>query len=265
MSTRRGSSTQVASSVPFRNSGTSLREKTVQNILQELRSQTVYDPQYTTTVLNGSTLLDSTSSTMQFVTGTNTGHFFQLPDATTLFNGQSYIISNESTATLHIKDFTSNDLFEVLADSIAVIFLQNNGTSSGLWVGYVVSGFATGILSYNVTSSILFTTTSLTDTLITGFTVTPVAGRYAIWFNARMQSSSASATNNWVIYKNGLIIADSDRGARFGASSTDFGCSTQTVASVNGSEAIDIRVRRTNGTLSVYDRSVTLIRLGPEI
>jgi hypothetical protein len=256
---------QHARGTPFDILNTSLRKENLQEIVEELRKQTVYDPEHTVTTTSGDLNLSTDSSTMQFFTGTAVGFDAILPNATTLFEGQSYILANESTASISIKDNTGTQIFELLAESIAIVFLQDNATSAGMWVGYVVSGFATGILSYNVTSSALFTTVSSTDVLITGFTVTPVAGRYAIWFNARMQSSSASATNNWLVYKNGIAVPDSDRGARFGAASTDFGCSTQTVSSVNGSQAIDIRVRRTGGTLSVFDRTITLIRLGPEV
>jgi hypothetical protein len=256
---------QHARGTPFDPVSTSIRSTNLQEVAEELRKQTVYDPQYTVTTLNGNTPLDTTSSTLQFFTGSAINHDLTLPNATTLFNGQLYIVVNESSAAVHINDFTGTQLFEVLAESIATIFLQSNGTSAGVWTGYVVSGFATGILSYNVTSSVTFSTTSATDTLITGFTVTPVAGRYAVWSNARMQNSNGSATNFWTLYKGGSIISDSRRGARFGAASTDFPCPTQTVISVNGTQAIDMRVRRDGGTLTVYDRSLTLIRLGPEI
>lgn len=255
---------QHAKGTPFDISNTSIRSPNMQEVVQELRKQTVYDPEHTTTTLNGTYSLSEASSTLHFVTGTAIGYKVRLPSALTLFNGQTYTIVNESTATIIIEDNTGTFLIEVLAESIATVFLQNNSTAAGLWVGYVLSGFATGILSYNITSSVLFSTTSSTDDLITGFTVTPVAGRYAIWFNARMQSTNGSATNNWSIYKGGSIISDSLRGARFGAASTDFGCSTQTVTSVNGSQAVDVRVKRTGGTLNVYDRTITLIRLGPE-
>jgi hypothetical protein len=262
---RRDNFIQHARGTPFDIVGNSLRKENLQEVAEELRKQTVYDPEHTVTSASGDLNLSTTSSTLHFLTGSALGFDINLPNATTLFEGQSYILVNESTSSVSIKDSAGTQIFELLAESIAIVFLQDNATSAGLWVGYVVSGFATGILSYNVTSSTLFTTTSATDVVITGFTVTPVAGRYAVWFNARMQSSSASATNNWRIYKDGVGVADSDRGARFGAASTDFPCSTQTVISVNGSQAVDVRVRRTGGTLSVFDRTVTLIRLGPEV
>jgi len=262
---RRDSFIQHARGTPFDILGTSLRKENLQETVEELRKQTVYDPEHTITSLNGDLNLNSASSTLHFLTGTATGFDINLANATTLFEGQSYILVNESTASISIKDSSGTQIFELLAESIAIVFLQDNATSAGFWVGYVVSGFATGILSYNITSSTLFTTTSSADDPITGFNITPVAGRYAVWFNARMQSSSASATNNWRIYKGGVGATDSDRGARFGAASTDFPCSTQTVFSVNGSQAVDVRVRRTGGTLSVFDRTITLIRLGPEV
>jgi hypothetical protein len=262
---RRDTFNPVAAQIPFDILNTSLRKENLQEISEELRKQTVYDPEHTVTTLDGELNLDNTSSTLHFFTGTGLNFHINLPNATTLFEGQSYILVNESTASISIRDTADVEIFELLAESIAILFLQDNSTSAGVWVGYIVSGFATGILSYNITNSIDFSTTSSTDALITGFTVTPVAGRYAVWFNARMQSSQGAATNNWRVYKDGVGVSDSDRGARFGAANTDFPCSTQTVISINGSQAVDVRVRRTGGTLTVYDRTITLIRLGPEV
>ena len=261
---RRDNLVQHSRGTPFDIVDTSLRKESIQEVAEELRKQTVYDPEHTVITVSGDLNLTTASSTLQFLTGTAIGFDVNLPNATTLFEGQSYILVNESTASISIKDNSGTQIFELLAESIAIVFLQDNALSAGVWVGYVVSGFATGILSYNVTSSVEFSTVSATDVPITGFMVTPVAGRYAVWFNARMQASQGSATNNWRIYKDAVGVADSDRGARFGAANTDFPCSTQTVISVNGSQAVDVRVRRTGGTLTVFDRTITLIRLGPE-
>lgn len=255
---------QVSRSTPFDNILTSIRADNAQNVFEELRKQTVYDPEYITTVLNTNFPLTSASSTLQFITGTALNSTVSFPNATTLFEGQLYIIANESTAAVKIDNFSGTELFELLANSLGFFFLQDNGTADGVWIGFSVSGFATGILSYNITDSTPFSTTSSTDVLITGFTVTPVAGRYAVWYNARTASSNGSAINTWTVYKDGVAVSDSSRNARAGSNNADFTASTQTVFSVNGSQAVDVRVRRTGGTITVYDRTLTLIRLGPE-
>lgn len=255
----------VAGSVPLDNTPFSVRSDNVQNAFEELRKQTVYEPEYITAILNNNAALTADSSTLQFITGAGLNSSVSFPNATTLSNGQSYIIANEGSAFVSIKNFNGDSLFELLADSLGFFYLQNNSTSSGVWVGFSVSGFATGILSFSNTSSVEFSTTSSTDVIITGFSITPVAGRYAVWYNARSSSSNGSAINTWTIYKDGVAVTDSLRSSRVGSNNADFVASTQSVISVNGMQAIDVRIRRTGGTIFVYDRTLTLIRLGPEI
>jgi hypothetical protein len=255
---------QICRSTPFDNILTSIRGNNAQEVFEELRKQTVYDPEFITTAASTNFPLTSASSTLQFVTGSALNSTVSFPTATSLFKGQLYIIANESSASVSVKNFGGIDLFELLSDSLGFFFLQDNSTSNGVWVGFSVSGFATGILSYNITDTLTFSTTSSTDVVITGFTVTPVAGRYAVWYNARTNSSNGSAINFWTVYKGGLSVVDSSRNARAGSNNADFTASTQTVISVNGSQAVDVRVRRTGGTINVYDRTLTLIRLGPE-
>lgn len=257
-------SSPVSRSVPFDSTNTSIRSDEMQAVVEELRAQTVYDPESTATTLNGTLTLSSASRTLHFITGTQTGFKVDLPNATTLFNGQSYVVDNESTASINIRDTGGNSLFEVLADSIAVVFLQSNSTANGVWTGYVVSGFATGILSYNLISSTTFTTVSTTFVPITGYTVTPVAGTYAIWFNAGIVYTTTPIYHYWALFRAGVIIADSEREQQTSRSNQGMVDTTQTVAQFNGSEALDVRYRRgTSGSINVNERSLTLIRLGP--
>jgi len=256
--------TPVARSVPYDNLLNSIKADNVQGAFEELRKQTVYEPENTAIALNTTYSLTSSSNTLQFYTGTATGVSIKFPDATTLKNGHCFILANEATTSINVNDFTSVQISELIGDSIGFYYLQSNSTAAGVWVGFTVSGFATGILSYSLTSTIDFSTTSATDVLVTGFSLTPVSGRYAIWFNGVMEASSGSAITYWSIYKAGVQVTDSERNARAGANNAAFVATTQTVISVTGAQTVDLRMRRTGGTSTVKARTITLIRLGPE-
>jgi hypothetical protein len=256
--------TPVARTVPFDILNTSIRADNLQETIEELRRQTVFEPEYWTSTLNGEAILSSASSTLHIANGTATGYHFHLPDATTLFNGQNYLIANKSSASMTIVDFNDNFLFELLADSIATIYLRDNSTQNGLWVGYVVSGFATGILSYNLISDTPFTTNSTTFVVITGYSVTPVAGTYSIWYNASILYTTTPISHYWALFRGGVIIDDSEREQLTSRSNQNMVDTTQTVAQFDGSQTLDVRVRRgTSGQITVNRRSLTLIRLGP--
>lgn len=253
----------VAQQIPFDILNKSFSKDNLQEAVEELRANTVFVPRYFTTILNTTELLDG--HTLNFVTGTATGYILRLPDATTLFNGQNYIIANNSTATVSVVNFGNISEFELLADSIAVLYLRSNSTSTGIWEGFVVSGFATGILSYRLVSSTNFVTSSAADTLITGFSVTPVSGEYACWYSSDITITTNNRFAQCIFYRNGLAVETTRRTNQ--GTSSNFRANQQTlgVISVNGTQPIDVRVNISGGNLTVGQRTFLLIRLGPEV
>ena len=149
--------------------------------------------------------------------------------------------------------------------SIGELTLQLNGSAAGSWVWWQTSiDVASGIISYNVVSSTSFATTSTTDVVITGFTVTPQAGTYAIWVNGTWTPQAGPGNVESVtIYKAGAAVADSVRGISPVQSLNPALMCTQTITQVNGTQAIDVRINSSSGqTLTVTHRSLLLIRLG---
>jgi hypothetical protein len=127
----------------------------------------------------------------------------------------------------------------------------------------IASAVASGILNYNIVSSTGFATTSNTEVLVTGFQVTPVAGTYGVWASAAMQSTASGSTLQGSLYKAGSVVADSTRNSRVAASNANIVFSTMSIIQVNGSQTIDMRVSTTSATMTVGNRSLILIRLGP--
>lgn len=144
-------------------------------------------------------------------------------------------------------------------DSVAPAFNATNVQSA---IDTLKTQLAGGIINYNVTGTSSFSTTSAADTMITGQTVTPQSGTYAVIWSANCSNTGSGVNNTFSIYKNGTLIADSPRQSTSGAGSHLLVGFTQTVVQVNGSQAIDIRCA-TSGSLTITGRTILIFRLGP--
>jgi len=80
----------------------------------------------------GTTTLTVASSYWQRLTGSTT-QTFQLPDATTLVAGTSYLFDNDSSGTLTITNNGGSTVDVVAAGGYATVFLESNSTSNGTW------------------------------------------------------------------------------------------------------------------------------------
>lgn len=145
-----------------------------------------------------------------------------------------------------------------------------DNTTSGYGTGDTQSAIdalavalAGGIVNYNVISSTNFSSSAAADTLITGMTVTPAAGTYAVFFNAENTAAGSGAALWVTVYKAGSAIADSLRKAASPAGTHEFSTSTQTIVQFNGSQTCDIRINPNGNSMTVNQRSLLLIRLGP--
>ena len=260
------SSTQVASSTTFDNSTITLGYDAtdVQAALEELRTRTIYTSRTQATTVGGTLTLVRADDTLQILTGTATGYSVILPDATTLTLGRHYKIDNISTQSVTIKDGSGATLFVLGANSIAELTLQTNATSAGSWIWWqTLIGVANGVVTYNITSNTAFTTSSTTDIIITSLTLTPIAGTYAIWYNASTFYTTTPKTHWWNIYKNGVKITDTERSQDTAHSSQNMVDTTMTIAQFDGTNTCDVRVRCDNtGSLTINSRSLLMIRLG---
>jgi hypothetical protein len=260
------SSTQVASSTPFDETTgkgfTTPLATDVQAALEHLRDHTIFHSQTQATSAAGTLTMTSANTNLQYFTGSAAGYNVQLPNATTLTVGAYYQLINLSSQTMQIKDGSGANLFILGQSSIAYVYLQINGTSAGTWVYWQTSiNVASGIVNYNVISSTTFTTSSATDVVITGFTITPQAGTYGVWVSTECSTTGGGVLNTITIYKGGSAVADSLRKAASPAGTHEFFMGTNSVVQVDGTQAIDVRVN-TGGTLSVVQRNILLIRLG---
>jgi hypothetical protein len=114
----------------------------------------------------GVTVLTVGSSYHQRLTGTTT-QTFQLPDATTLLDGTTFLFDNDSTGILTIVDNASTVLDTIAAGGNAYIYLSSNSTAAGTWNAHA---FLPSTYSFNnVTAN--FGTATITNATYQGNTV----------------------------------------------------------------------------------------------
>jgi len=84
------------------------------------------------TSAGGTTVLTAASPQYQYLTGSS-NQTFQLPDATTLLLGPSFIFNNNSSGSLTIVNNASTTIYIVPAGGVVYVALITNGTAAGVW------------------------------------------------------------------------------------------------------------------------------------
>jgi hypothetical protein len=218
----------------------------------------------------GSYSLTNASEMAIFLNGSASGFSVVLPNATTLIasdgatDGWFFEIYNPTNDTVTIKYNDGTPLVTLAQQSVCYAMLGDGTSSNGVWYIFqiLLSSVASGVINYNIFSSTPFSTGSNTDVVITGFTFTPQAGTYAVWFNADAQCTQNNSNVNHSLYKAGVVVPDSIRHTQSVSSNFIFQQSSMSIINVNGSQTIDTRVSTSQGTLTVNGRSILAIRLG---
>lgn len=125
-----------------------------------------------------------------------------------------------------------------------------------------------GIYTLSVSSTSTATTLSATPALLTGMTVTPIAGTYQVFFDTSAQTTTGGNSITFEIYNNGSAIANSSRTIQFPTatlidSGYPFFCGSQANAvTVNGSQAITVEWSTNGGTATCLNRTLTVMKIG---
>lgn len=106
-----------------------------------------YKQTATTTTLNGTLTLTASSKSIQTLNGTATGFSVVLPNATTLVDMWHYIVINNSTKSISVKNNAGTLLYTVTNGSFCYIYLQDNSTANGSWSSWQ-SSVPTNALKY---------------------------------------------------------------------------------------------------------------------
>ena len=119
-------------------------------------------------------------------------------------------------------------------------------------------------LQVNATGDV--STTSGSDVVVSGMTLTPGAGDYLVWFSGSVEASGSNTTQNVSIYVNGVKAAHTEREVFTEGSipDTSFPVATQLyVTGVGAGETIDVRWRTSGGTATMHERTLTVEQVTP--
>lgn len=215
-----------------------------------------------TTVSNSTLTLTINSTVTHYFTGAVTGQIVRLPDATTIEAGHRFQIWNGSSTTITIQNGAGVTVFNLFPNYYADCQLLVAGSIAGTWgIQSTGVGVASGILNYKAVATASFAPgTALTP--ITGMTVTPLQGTYAIWFSASAQIVTNNVSTSIFIYNGASVVTDATRVVTNSVSTFNTILSTQTTATFNGTNACTVQTSRTGGTMSMTGRSLILVRLG---
>jgi hypothetical protein len=145
-----------------------------------------------TTASAGTTVLTVASARNQILTGSTT-HTFQMPNATTLQLGQSFLFVNNSSGVLTITNNASATIDTIPSGGVAQLGATNIGTSAGTFGIY---SFLPGTYNFN-TATADFGTATITNATWNGGTIASGYGGTGLTTftaaNGALYSTSASA------------------------------------------------------------------------
>jgi hypothetical protein len=100
------------------------------------------------------------------------------------------------------------------------------------------------------------------DTLVNSMTITPAAGDYLVAFTGFLDAGATAKTYEFSLYVGGAIVQHTERACdiegSIAAAGVSVGVATHAHVSVNGSQAIEVRYRRTTGTTASIMKRRTL-------
>ena len=146
------------------------------------------------TAAAGTTILTVSSARTQILVGSTT-QTFQLPDATTLALGQSFIFVNSSSGLLSVTDGALAVIETIPSGGITQLGLLNGSTVAGTWGGY---SFLPDSYDFSV-STASFGNATITNAIWNGTTIDNIYGgtglvSYGAANNALYSTSSTALT-----------------------------------------------------------------------
>lgn len=155
------------------------------------------------------------------------------------------------------------------------------GTAESIWTT-VLSNYASAastppaqvlINVSNMTATSNITTSSASMSTLGSMTVTPGAGSYLVFFSGNIATSGASATGEFGIHVNGVLVNETRRDIKcnltllgglvsISLNSIGVGTYTGTQITVDSDDVIDVRYRSTNGgTIAFSERTLSLLKV----
>jgi hypothetical protein len=130
--------------------------------------------------------------------------------------------------------------------------------------GYITTQ---GLYNSEASFSSNITTTSATDVVLTGMTITPPAGTYFVTFSTWLTHSTGNATVTISLYVGGTQNAGTIRttvpftGA-IGGANNGMGISTNGIVTVDGSQAIALEWHTSASTATAHNGTLDILKVG---
>jgi hypothetical protein len=143
----------------------------------------------------GTTTLTIASTQAQIITGSSTSTVV-LPDATTLYNGWTYLIHNQSTGLLTVNKNGGGLLTTVVAGAFLEVYLTDDTTSAGVWDTsfQMPSNAQYGTAGLNVTGFV-----QASNTVITGYATTATAAATTTLISTSKQQQYFTGTTTQTV------------------------------------------------------------------
>jgi len=143
------------------------------------------------------------------------------------------------------------------ATQVPVVTTDAQGRVSGVTLATV----SPSITQQEISATSNTTTTSSSYVLLSGMTVTPAAGTYLCFFSTTLHTSNLTVISAYfTFYLDGTQVTHTERRIDTYAS-YDIPVATQGIMTVDGSQAIEVRWRRTGGTNTAYQRTLNIIKV----
>lgn len=206
-----------------------------------------------------------TTSTILTATGTSciinaSSGSIPIPANRTFTSGATLVRVNDDYATGLISATTNVTTSAATAPTAGQVLIASSSTVAA-W------GPATLLTAGEVNATASATAGTGADALLTGMTVTPVAGSYLVWFSCDINSVTSGVVVSVSIYVGGSQKADSLRkvmpfaGGTLTAGSQRTGVETNGLVTVNGSQAIEIRWSASAGAPTAAARTLNYLRV----
>ena len=157
---------------------------------------------------------------------------------------------NDELVKISATDTTSGFLGDKLTNNGSVRFTKENADAN--------ETLKADILATEVDSDATTTTTSTSDVLMSGMTVTPEAGTYLVFFTGSIQHSSGAVTTI-SIYAGGSYVMRRTVNSSNATNRMGFSCVAK--VTVNGSQAIEGKWKTASGTATAYERGLHTLKV----
>jgi hypothetical protein len=189
----------------------------------------------------GTTVLTADSNYYQNLLGSTT-QTFQLPDATTLLVGTTFIFDNDSTGILTITDNASGTIDSIPSGGIDYLYLANNSTVAGTWRKHA---FIPAAYDFNNTVA-SFGNAAITNAVWNGTTIASGYGGTGL-------TSFAAANNALYSTSSSALAAGTLPIAAGGTAATTF--TANGVLYGNGTSALGVTAAGTTGQVLLANTS----------